>query len=134
MHTACNDELASELDDSEFECPECKELSGKQFASIKKNEPAISLGEPTIEDTRTKMSEPVIAICETTPICNPASNRTIESKNSEIELIELSSDEEDEDGLICMQFASSSLGNPINRSRNNGHLNKISNQSNCQFS
>ena len=121
MHTACSDELVNELDDSDFECPDCKELSRRKFESINRNEPEITMEEPEM-----KINEPMIAICE--PPDDSQRSAPIESKSRTIELIELSSDEEEEeDGIICMnvcrQLASSNLGLP----KSNGHLGKMSN-------
>ena len=121
VHTACSDEPNNELDDSEFECPECKQMSGKEFEPVKTNETAISRS--TVEESDAiRISEPTIAICEPPAIRPEPESDESASKRPEIELIELSSDE-DEDGLICVdvcrQFASSSLAN---RQRNNGHF------------
>lgn len=95
-------------------------MGANEFESAERSEPAVNRSTVS-ESTPIRTSEPTI---REAPAIRP--NDSSASKSSpEIELIELSSDEDD-DGLICVdvcrQFASSSLANHANRPRNNGHL------------
>lgn len=104
----------NEPEEFDYECPDCKKLMKM------KSEPAIPISEPAI-----RLNEPVIATCE--PPSNPPSNlsSTHSQSKEEIEVIELSSDEDD-DQLICVdldvcnQFADSSLGGQNGRPMGNG--------------